>query len=105
MIELKGIPASGGIAIGPAYLWAKEEFIIPKQGIPDDQIANQIQLFEEALIKTRREIIDLQKEIAKEMGQDEAEIFDAHLLVLEDRKTTRSPFFGESRELIGILAG
>ena len=85
MIKLKGIPASGGIAIGPAYLWAKEEFIIPKQGIPDDQIANQIQFFEEALIKTRREIIDFQKKIAKEMGQDEAEIFDAHLLVLEDR--------------------
>ncbi len=85
MIELKGIAASGGIAIGPAYLWIKEEFAIPKQGIAEDQIANQIQIFEEALIKTRREILDLQKKIADEMGQSEAEIFDAHLLVLEDR--------------------
>lgn len=85
MIELKGIPASGGIAIGPAYLWTKEEFVIPKQGISDDQVATQIQIFEEALIKTRREILDLQKKIADEMGQTEAEIFDAHLLVLEDR--------------------
>lgn len=85
MIQLKGIPASGGIAIGTAYLWAKEEFVIPRQGISDDQVASQIQLFEEALIKTRREILDLQKKIAGEMGQNEAEIFDAHLLVLEDR--------------------
>ena len=85
MIELKGIPASGGIAIGPAYLWIKEEFVIPKQGISDEQIASQIQIFEEALIKTRREILDLQRKIADEMGQTEAEIFDAHLLVLEDR--------------------
>ena len=85
MIQLKGIPASSGIVIGPAYLWAKEEFIIPKQGISDDQIAVQIQLFEEALIKTRHEILDLQKKIAVELGQTEAEIFDAHLLVLEDR--------------------
>ncbi|HAH19807.1 MAG: phosphoenolpyruvate--protein phosphotransferase [Omnitrophica WOR_2 bacterium GWF2_43_52] len=85
MINLKGIPASGGIAIGPAYLWTKEELIVPKQVISDDQIATQIQIFEEALIKTRREILDLQKKIADEMGQDEAEIFDAHLLVLEDR--------------------
>jgi phosphotransferase system enzyme I (PtsI) len=85
MIELKGIPASGGIAIGPAYLWTKEEFVIPKQGISDEQIASQIQIFEEALIKTRREILDLQRKIADEMGQTEAEIFDAHLLVLEDR--------------------
>ena len=85
MINLKGIPASGGIAIGPAYLWTKEELIVPKQVISDDQIATQIQIFEEALIKTRREILDLQKKIADEMGQDEAEIFDSHLLVLEDR--------------------
>lgn len=85
MMELKGIPASGGIAIGPAYLWIKEEFVIPRQGIADGEIAGQIQIFEEALIKTRREILDLQKKIAGEMGQTEAEIFDAHLLVLEDR--------------------
>ena len=85
MIRLKGIAASGGIAIGPAYLWAKEEFIVPKLVISEDQIATQIQLFEEALIKTRREILDLQKKIAEDMGQNEAEIFDAHLLVLEDR--------------------
>src|SRR3989338_8656198 len=85
MTELKGIAASGGIAMGPAYLWTKEEFVIPKQGIADEQIAVQIQLFEEALIKTRREILDLQKKIANDMGQTEDEIFDAHLLVLEDR--------------------
>src|SRR3989338_3490657 len=85
MTELKGIAASGGIAIGKAYLWAKEEFVIPRQPISEDQIARHIQLFEEALIKTRHEILELQKKISAEMGQSEAEIFDAHLLVLEDR--------------------
>ena len=85
MTELKGIAASGGIAIGKAYLWTKEEFVIPRQPISEDQIARQIQLFEEALIKTRHEILELQKKISAEMGQSEAEIFDAHLLVLEDR--------------------
>src|SRR3989338_6640487 len=85
MIELKGIAAAAGISIGPAYRLDKEEFIVPKQQISQGDIPLQIQLFEEALIQTRREIIDLQKKIAKDMGQDEAEIFDAHLLVLEDR--------------------
>ncbi|OGX40440.1 MAG: phosphoenolpyruvate--protein phosphotransferase [Omnitrophica WOR_2 bacterium RIFCSPLOWO2_01_FULL_41_12] len=85
MIQLKGIAAAAGISIGPAYRLDKEEFIVPKQQISQGDIPLQIQLFEEALIQTRREIIDLQKKIAKDMGQDEAEIFDAHLLVLEDR--------------------
>ncbi|MFH0913284.1 MAG: phosphoenolpyruvate--protein phosphotransferase [Candidatus Omnitrophota bacterium] len=85
MIKFKGIAAASGISIGPAYKIGKEELIIPKQSIRQEDIPFQIQLFEEALIQTRREIMELQKRIASDMGQEQAEIFDAHLLVLEDR--------------------
>ena len=85
MIQLKGIAAANGISIGPAYKLGKEEFVVPAETIAWKDIPIQIQLFEEALIKTRREIIELQKRISSEMGQEEAQIFDAHLLVLEDR--------------------
>jgi len=85
MIELKGIAAASGISIGPAYKIGKEELVIEREPIKEQDIPIQIQLFEESLIKTRREIIELQKRIGLEMGQEEAEIFDAHLLVLEDR--------------------
>ena len=98
MIELKGIPASGGIAIGPAHLWTKEEFVVARQEISESQIAAQIQLFEEALIKTRHEILDLQKKIAEGMGQNVAEIFDAHLLVLEDRMLIEEVIFQLKKE-------
>ncbi|MDP2830863.1 MAG: phosphoenolpyruvate--protein phosphotransferase [Candidatus Omnitrophota bacterium] len=85
MIQLKGIAAAGGISIGPAYMLGKEEFVVLRETINWADIPTQIQLFEEALIKTRREIIELQKRISLDMGQQEAQIFDAHLLVLEDR--------------------
>jgi phosphotransferase system enzyme I (PtsI) len=85
MIKLKGIAAAPGIAIGKALRIGKEEFNIPKQPISEEDIPYQIQLFEEALIQTRREILELQKRIAAEMHQEQATIFDAHLLVLEDR--------------------
>ena len=85
MIELKGIAAASGISIGPAYKLGKEELLVSKEAITWADIPVQIQLFEEALIKTRREIIELQKRISSDMGQEEAQIFDAHLLVLEDR--------------------
>lgn len=85
MIELKGIAAAGGISIGPAYKVGSEEFVILREVVAWEDIPAQIQLFEEALIKTRREIIELQKRISLDMGQEEAQIFDAHLLVLEDR--------------------
>lgn len=85
MIKLKGIAAASGISIGFAYRVGKEELVIPKQEITQQEIPLQIQLFEEALINTRKEIMELQKRIGLEMGQEEARIFDAHLLVLEDR--------------------
>ncbi len=85
MIKLKGIAAATGISIGPAYKIGKEDFLVPKQEIKETDIPVQIQIFEEALIKTRKEIIQLQKRIAADMDQGEAQIFDAHLLVLEDR--------------------
>lgn len=85
MIQLKGIGAASGISIGAAYKLGKEEFVVLPESITWEDIPLQIQLFEEALIKTRREIIELQKKISSDMGQEEAQIFDAHLLVLEDR--------------------
>jgi len=85
MIQLKGIAAAGGISIGPAYMLGREELVVSREAITWADIPMQIQLFEEALIQTRREIIELQKRISLDMGQQEAQIFDAHLLVLEDR--------------------
>ena len=85
MLRLKGIPAAPGIVIGSIFKLRREEWLIPKEEISEADIPMQIQFFEEALIKTRREILDLQKIISEEMGKDSAQIFEAHLLVLEDR--------------------
>ena len=81
----RGIAASPGIAIGRAFVWDSEEYTINKCKIEEKQIPIEITRFEEALIKTRSEILNIQKKISKEMGVQHAEIFNAHLLVLEDR--------------------
>ncbi|MCM8780145.1 MAG: phosphoenolpyruvate--protein phosphotransferase [Candidatus Omnitrophica bacterium] len=100
--QLKGIAASGGIAIGPAHIIGKEEFAIPKEQISERQIPLQIQLFEEALIATRKEIKDLQAKISTEMGHDAAEIFEAHLLVLEDRLLIEEVISRLKKERCGV---
>jgi len=102
MIKLKGIAAASGISIGRAFRVGREEFIIPKEPIKQEDIPVQIQLFEEALIQTRREIIELQKRIAVDMGQDQADIFDAHLLVLEDRMLIEEVISRLKKELVGV---
>jgi len=84
-IVLKGIPAAPGISIGSAYIIDKQEFIVPPRAIMEKEVPIEIARFEEALIKTREEMSNLQKKISEEMGGQHAQIFDAHLLVLEDR--------------------
>ncbi|HQL42163.1 MAG TPA: phosphoenolpyruvate-utilizing N-terminal domain-containing protein, partial [Candidatus Omnitrophota bacterium] len=84
-IILSGIPAAPGVASGPAFILDKQDFFIQPRSILDKEIPIEIARFEEALIKTREEILSVQSRISQDMGVRHAQIFDAHLLVLEDR--------------------
>lgn len=84
-ITLKGIPAAPGIASGFAFILDKQDFIVPPRAIMDKEVPIEIARFEEALIKTREEIMEIQKKMTSDFGGRHAQIFDAHLLVLEDR--------------------
>lgn len=47
-------------------------------------MADELHRLEQALIKTRQEILGVQQKVAENLGASDANIFDAHLLVLED---------------------
>ncbi len=81
---LKGIQASPGIIIGKAYLINSEDFSVTKRRITEKDLPEEINRFQDALIKTRNEILKIKEKISKEMGMEHGEIFSAHLLVLED---------------------
>ena len=80
-----GIPASPGIAIGKVFVFDSQEEVILSRPVQKDDLPKEIARFEDALIATRREILNIQKQIAQKMGLEHAEIFNAHLMVLEDR--------------------
>lgn len=82
---LKGIAASPGVAHGPAFLFLRKEFEVPSYQIPEDRREEEVARFELGLLETRKQISLIRAEIAEKLGEDEAQIFDAHLLVLEDR--------------------
>ncbi len=102
MTKLTGIPASPGVAIGPAFLFNSVEPLIVRRTIEHGQISLEVARFEEALTQTRRQILDIQKQLAQEMGQDHAEIFNAHLLVLEDRALIEEVLSGLHRDHVNV---
>jgi phosphotransferase system enzyme I (PtsI) len=84
MIQLRGIPAAPGIAIGKAHVFGTEEVLPPERDISESDIPAEVGRFKDVLTKTRKEILAIEKKISKEMGVEHGKIFSAHLLVLED---------------------
>jgi len=82
---LKGIAASPGIAIGKVFILDSETYTIIRREIEEKDLPKEIARFEDALIQTRQEILGIQERISDQLGIKHAEIFNAHLLVLEDR--------------------
>lgn len=83
-IRFSGIAASPGVAIGPIVILCGDEFIVPRRKLVPDQVAGEILRLEEALVKTRQQILDMKEKLSESIGEKDAEIFDAHLMVLED---------------------
>ncbi|MCX5678625.1 MAG: phosphoenolpyruvate--protein phosphotransferase [Candidatus Omnitrophica bacterium] len=81
---LKGIPASPGIVSGKAFLYGREQYTIARRAVKEEQIPNELKRFKDALIQTKNEILDIKKRISEEMSAKHAQIFSAHLLVIDD---------------------
>ena len=83
-IIIKGVPASPGIAIGTALVLGSRLLQVEKRKIQPDEVERELSTLEAALDKTKEQITALQKLIQNELNDDEARIFDAHLLIVDD---------------------
>lgn len=81
----QGVPASPGIARGPIHVFSIESDDLVRYHIDTAHIPEEIARFENALIQTRAQILEMQQQIANAIGAKDAGIFDAHLLVVEDQ--------------------
>ncbi len=82
---MKGIPAAPGIAYSSAFILDSQDFVIPPRTVLENEVPSEIARFEEAIVKTREEILQIQRAIVEEMSPQHAQIFDAHLMFLEDQ--------------------
>lgn len=82
-IILKGVACSGGIAMGRAYIY-KQNIIIDTSSISEDQINDELEAVEKAVELTRSQILRTREIAFRDFGEDKAEIFDAHLVILDD---------------------
>jgi phosphotransferase system enzyme I (PtsI) len=82
---VQGIAASQGIAYGQVFLYIQSDVQVPIYQVDAGKRIDEIARFENALLVTRQQIQKIQGEVESNLGSDEARIFDAHLMVLEDQ--------------------
>lgn len=79
---LNGIAASSGIAIGKAYLLVEPDLSVIQTDVTN--IDDEISRFHSAVDAAKSELQVIRNRAALDLGDDNAAVFDAHLLVLSD---------------------
>lgn len=83
MVEkLKGIAASDGVAVAKAYLLVQPDLSFSKVSVSDTDAEEK--RLDEALAKSTQDLQFIRDKAAKTLGEAEAQVFDAHLMVLSD---------------------
>ena len=80
----RGIPVSAGICQGKVFVLHKAQAQIPRYSVTAAEVPQQVQRFQHALVLTRQQILDVQHRVSQALNAQDAGIFDAHLLVLDD---------------------
>lgn len=83
---LKGVGVSPGIGVGPAVVvrWTMPE--VPHRVVPRTQVEKEVRRLRAAVRDVKRYLQDLKAKAEDRAGVDEARIFDAQVLMLEDKE-------------------
>lgn len=79
---IKGIGASSGIAIAKAYKLVMPDLTVTQNTVED--VAAEIKKFEDCMAETAKQLEAIKEAASKNLSAEEAAVFDAHALVLQD---------------------
>ena len=79
---IKGIGASPGIALAKSLIVKNEEIIITRKSVEDTNL--EINKFKEAILSSKKDLTAMKEKVLREIGESEAEIFEMHIMLLED---------------------
>ncbi len=85
MRTLSGVATSCGFVTGPVFLHVgTRELAVREYRIPESQVGAELARYREARAETRRQLEGLIADISGRVREDEARIFENHLVILED---------------------
>jgi phosphotransferase system enzyme I (PtsI) len=81
---LRGVGASPGLAVGPAFIVDRRRVKTPKRHIADDEVPAEMARFDAALGASNEQLERVKKKLSEREGEDHFHIIEAHQLILHD---------------------
>jgi phosphotransferase system enzyme I (PtsI) len=81
---LKGIPVSPGVAISEALFLQSNTITTDKRSITQEEIASEQYKLEAGITKTEKQLTELHQQLLDSVGEEQASIMSAHLVLLRD---------------------
>jgi phosphotransferase system enzyme I (PtsI) len=85
----EGIPASPGIAIAPVHVIARGFSAPEVYEIGESEVAGEQERFRQAIEITKKQLLELQSRLEDLSGDNESGIFEAHVMMIEDRSVVQ----------------
>ena len=89
---IKGIIASEGIAIGKAVIHCEQVLILPDYTVQENQVNKEFEKFKKAREQTTTQLDKLYREMLGKFGEEEAAVFEGHMMVAEDEELEEEIF-------------
>jgi phosphotransferase system enzyme I (PtsI) len=84
-VTVRGIPASPGVAVGPALIYGDILDEVEFRRIDPSEAGAEVRRFLDAVDVVKAELIRDAEHVSRELGQDKADVFLVHSMILEDR--------------------
>lgn len=81
--EIQGLPAAPGLASGPAHVWQEYDLTLPDP-YPCEDPEEAWRKIRQAIDAVKDDLSSTRSQVLREVGKDEAAIFDAHIMMVED---------------------
>ncbi|WP_195576263.1 phosphoenolpyruvate--protein phosphotransferase [Paenibacillus sp. 1001270B_150601_E10] len=94
-MQLKGIAAASGYAIGPAFIMQEQAQDVERKVIDASQVEAEVSRLQNAVNQAMAELEKIKDDTAAKLGEHHAEIFATHILVLQDEE-----FIGQALEKV-----
>ncbi|OPA80091.1 phosphoenolpyruvate--protein phosphotransferase [Paenibacillus selenitireducens] len=92
---LKGIAAAPGYAIGPVFVMKDNQVKVERKTLSAPEAKAEVVRFSEIVNQAIEQVKEIQEQAREKMGDEQAEIFESHILVLHDDE-----FVGRTKEVI-----